>query len=192
MPAPGMLTPFSVPGKKSFFAVPPPGKPLEFPFFVLGWKGACLVLNPKGQAPLCSLGRSQRCLGTPFNRQALGRACLEALTWGRVASLGLGGKGDQGQVVSGKQSAGSGAWGWVSPAGAGGNPPTFAAPPGGALKKGNFPFTFSLFFSLAKGRFYIGSSLVPLIATLFTTRSGLLTPDIGFTRSIEQENLFRA
>ena len=165
-----MLNPFSVPGKKSFFAVPPPGKPLEFPFFVLGWKGACLVLNSKGQSPLCSLGGSLAALGGCLTRGGLGRPPFVALTWGRVASLGLGGKGNQGQVVSGKQSAGSGAWGWVSPAGAGGNPPTFAAPPGGALKKGKFPFAFSLFFSLAKGRFYIGSSLVPLIATLLTTR----------------------
>ena len=130
-----------------------------------------MVLNSKLPDSPCSPGGSLAALGGCLTRGGLGRPPFVALTWGRVASLGLGGKGNQGQVVSGKQSAGSGAWGWVSPAGAGGNPPTFAAPPGGALKKGNFPFAFFLFSFLAECRFYIGFSLFPLVATLLITRS---------------------
>ena len=147
MPAPGMLTPFSVPGKKSFFAVPPPGKPLEFPFFVLGWKGACLVL--KAGFALCGVRPGEKGEGFFLSRGEWyqGSNPQEVGPGGGLVCLGADGKGNQGEVDSSKQSAGSGAGGWVSPAGAGGNPPHFRSPPRGGFEKGNFslyPFLVSL------------------------------------------------
>ncbi len=72
----------------------------------------------------CSLGRSPGRWGAPLTRGGLGRSPLVAFAWGKVACLG-----------------------------AGRAPPPFAAPPGGALKKGTFPFTSPLIFSLAERRF---------------------------------------
>jgi len=153
MPVPGMLTPFSGPGKKSSFAVPPPGKLQaklwNFFFFCDFQKGLawCFIL--------CGVRRGEKGEGFFLSRGKWyqGSNPQEAVPGGGHTSLGLGGKGNQGEVVSGKQSAGSGAWGWVCLAGARQEPPTFAAPPKGALKKGNFPFTFFLFSFLAECRF---------------------------------------
>jgi len=125
MPAPGMLTPFSVPGKKSFFAVPPPGKPLEFPFFVLGWKGACLVL--KAGFALCGVRPGEKGEGFFLSR---------------------------GEWYQGSNPQEVGPGGGLASLGRGRDPPTFATPRGVVLKKGTFPFTFFWFFSLCNGDFF--------------------------------------
>jgi len=111
------------------------------------------VLNSKLPDSPCSPGGSLAALGGCLTRGGLGRPPFVELTWGKVASLGLGGKGDQGGVVSRKQSAGSSAETWACLPGGRPEPPTFAAPRGGALKKGNFPFAFFLFSFLAECRF---------------------------------------
>ena len=132
MPAPGMLTPFSVPGKKSFFAVPPPGKPLEFPFFVLGWKGACLVL--KAGFALCGVRLGEK--GEGF--------FLPRGEWSHRSN---------------PQEVGPG--GGSLPLGRERFPPTFAAPRGVALKKGTFPFTLLWFSSLFYGGFFYHQPELP-------------------------------
>ena len=141
-----MLKPFSGRWEKSFFAVPPPGKLQaklwNFFFFCDFQKGLawCFIL--------CGVRRGENGEGFFLSRgeRYQGSNPQEALTWGKYALLGQGGKGNQGEVVSSKQSAGSIDLGEVCPAGAGQEPPNFRIPPRGEFEQGNFSLDPFLFF----------------------------------------------
>ena len=143
-----------MPGGKSFLAVLFPGKLQaklwNFFFFCDFQKGnACCFI-------LCGVRRGERGDGILLSKGKWiqGSNPQEAVPGGGLVCLGADGKGNQGEVDSSKQSAGSGAWGWVSPAGAGGNPPNFRSPPRGGFEKGNFSLYLFLFFLSVLWQFF--------------------------------------
>jgi len=113
MPTRGLLNPFPGPEKKSFSAVFPTGKPLKLHLSGEGWKGACLV--QESGFVLCGVRREGKGEGFFLSRgKWIHRSNPQEVgPGGGLVCLGADGKGNQGEVDSGKQSAGSGAWGWA-------------------------------------------------------------------------------